>query len=452
MPTDKLVSIIIRTRNEERWITQCLEGVFAQGYRNFEVIVIDNESADKTIEKARRFAVGKIATCREYRPGKALNMGIGAAKGEYIVSLSGHCIPVNNKWLGNLIKNFDDQKVAGVYGRQEALDFTSDYDKRDLALVFGLDRKVQVKDSFFHNANSMIRRSVWEKEPFDENLTNIEDRVWAERILRMGYSIIYEPEASVYHYHGIHQDQNMERCKNVVKILNNLHKDYEYKSMDIDKMNIIALIPVRGNIQYLENKPLMAYTIERALESKYIKRIIVSTDSAEMAELANKLGAETPFLRDASFSRDYVDLGKVFQHSLERVEEAKIFPDLVICLEVTFPFRPKGLIDDMILQLAQNGLDTVVAARAENRALWKERDGRIEQLVEGMTPRQFKESVFIELKGVGCVTHPEFLRQGALLGKKIGIYEVDDPYSHLEVRNEDDFRMASRLIKEWFNK
>ncbi|MEK7516934.1 MAG: glycosyltransferase, partial [Patescibacteria group bacterium] len=66
-------------------------------------------------------------------PGKALNLGIKAANGKYIVSLSGHCIPVNELWLSNLINNFNDYRVAGVYGRQEAMAFTSDSDKRKLA-------------------------------------------------------------------------------------------------------------------------------------------------------------------------------------------------------------------------------------------------------------------------------------------------------------------------------
>lgn len=53
--------------------------------------------------------------------------------------------------------------VAGVYGRQEPMSFSSDLDKRDLLITFGLDRRVQMKDSFFHNANSMIRREIYRK-------------------------------------------------------------------------------------------------------------------------------------------------------------------------------------------------------------------------------------------------------------------------------------------------
>jgi len=445
----RFISIIVRTKNEERWIGQCLQGVFSQSYRDFEVIVVDNESEDKTIEKAKQFEIQKIIACKDYLPGKALNMGIRQSRGDYIVCLSGHCIPANDQWLGSLLRNFAEPDIAGTYGRQEPMAFTSDADKRDLLLIFGLDRKVQIKDDFFHNANSMIRRDIWDEMPFDETVTNIEDRVWARKALNRGYKIIYEPEASVYHYHGIHHDGDIERCTNVVRIIERLNTNYSYKEIDTAKLNVITIIPVRGPVQYLEKKPLLAYTIERTLESRYIRRTVVSTDDVELAKLAIALGAEAPFIRDPSFSGEYVDLGKVLQYSLKKIEELNIFPDLVVSLEVTFPFRPKGLLDDMILKLTQNGFDSVVAAKGENRAVWKEKDGRIVQLDEGLTPRQFKEPTFIELRGVGCVTHPQFLREGNILGRKIGIYEVNNPYSHVEVRSEEDYKMASFLMRKW---
>ncbi len=446
----KLVSIIIRTKDEERWITQCLSSVFEQEYKDFEVILVDNESQDKTLEKAKQFKLAKVVKCSEYLPGKALNIGIREAKGELIACLSGHCIPVNGRWLGSLVGDFDDDKVAGVYGRQEPMSFTPDMDKRDLALVFGLDRRVQVKDSFFHNANSMIRRDIWQKTSFDESVTNIEDRVWAQKVMQAGYHIIYEPDASVYHYHGIHQDGNRERCANVVRILENLREGYNYKSIDAAKLNTVAIIPVKGGIKYLDGKPLAGYTIRRALESKYIKDVIVSTDNPELAKIACDMGAKAPFLRDASMSKEYIDIGRVLQYSLGRIEENGIFPDLVISLEITFPFRPSGLLDDMILQLTRKGLDSVIAVKPENKAVWKESEGRLVQIEGSLTPRQFREPSFLELKGIGCVTHPEFLREGGLLGEKVGIYELDNPYSSIEVRGDEDFKLAERLIKGWF--
>jgi len=443
------VSVIIRTKDEERWISHCLQGVFSQTYKDFEVILVDNDSADKTVQKARQFAIRTVVNCTDYRPGRALNLGIREALGRYVVCLSGHCIPVNEQWLERLVRNMDDPQVAGVYGRQEPMAFTSDADKRDLVLLFGLDRKVQRKDSFFHNANSLIRKALWEEIPFDETLTNIEDRAWAQRILERGHTIVYEPEASVYHHHGVHHDGNVDRCANVMRIIEQLRAESGYKSIEIDQLNIVAFIPVRGEIQYLNEKPLLAYTIEHALGSRFIKRTIVSTDNPALAKLAEELGAEAPFLRGQELSGEHVTLVPVHRYSLEQLEALNVFPDAVVSMEITFPFRPAGLLDDMIVQFVRHGFDSVIAGRAENRAIWKQQGSNMIQLEEGMVPRKFKDPTLIELRGVGFVTHPQFIREGSLLGRKVGIYEINNPYSHLEVRSEADFQMATQLMGHW---
>ncbi len=211
-----LVSIIIRTKNEEKWISLCLNALSTQSYKNFEIIIVDNYSKDKTIQKIKKYNV-KTVFIKNFLPGKAINQGIKKSRGKIIVCLSAHCIPVNNSWLKNLIKHLSDNKVAGVYGRQEPLSYSSDYDKRDLITVFGLDKKIQIKDPFFHNANSAFLRSTWKKFPFDEKVTNIEDRVWGHQVIKKKLQIIYEPEASVYHYHGIHHSLDKKKGKKCSK-------------------------------------------------------------------------------------------------------------------------------------------------------------------------------------------------------------------------------------------
>ena len=153
-----LISIIIRTKNEENWIGLCLRSIKSQSYKNYEVIVVDNNSIDYTIEKAKSIIHDvSIYKIDEYKPGKALNLGIENSKGKYIVCLSAHCIPVNENWLANLYDEIrKDEKIAGVYGRQLPTDQTHEIDRRDMYLVFGLDKRVQQNDPFFHKANSII--------------------------------------------------------------------------------------------------------------------------------------------------------------------------------------------------------------------------------------------------------------------------------------------------------
>lgn len=452
MTEKKLISIIIRTKNEERWIAPCLQAVFSQDHKEVEVIVVDNHSTDKTVEKAKRFPVN-VVQVDDYLPGKALNVGFKAASGEYIVCLSAHCIPVNAQWLSHLLINFEDKHVAGVYGRQEPLSFTSDFDKRDLMITFGLDRRVQIKDSFFHNANSMIRRDVWEVIPFDDKITNIEDRLWAEKVLKDGYKIVYEPLASVYHHHGIHQDRNPERCANVVRILeehqvNNF--DSRNNTLDIEKLNVTAIIPVKGESPIVAGRPLLEYTIARAKASRYLKKIIVSTDNTKTAELAISLGAEVPFLRDASFSAARVDLERVLQYTLQELEKRDIWPDIVVSLEITFPFRDLNLIDDLIFDLVDKGLDTVIPAREEFNSCWIEENGNFRRVDEGFTPREFKKPVYVAIKGLGCVTYPNFVREGQLFGNNVGMYKITNPNASIEVRCANDFLLAESILAEKF--
>ena len=157
------ISIIIRTKNEERWIGKCISEIKKQNIKDYEIILVDNQSSDQTVEKAKIGGVDKVLYTENYLPGKSLNLGIKNSSGEYVVCLSAHCIPKDKYWLENLIKNFEiDKNIAGVYGRQEPMEFSKDSDKRDLLLVFGLDKKIQIKDSFFHNANSIIKKKIWE--------------------------------------------------------------------------------------------------------------------------------------------------------------------------------------------------------------------------------------------------------------------------------------------------
>jgi CMP-N-acetylneuraminic acid synthetase/GT2 family glycosyltransferase len=451
-PAEPLVSIIIRTRNEERWITPCLRAVFNQTYRNIEVVLVDNGSTDRTVKRACEFPV-RVERIERFLPGKAINDGIRASRGEIIVCLSGHCVPVNEHWLANLVRDLADPAVAGVYGRQEPLSYSSDIDKRDLITVFGLDKKVQLRDSFFHNANSAIRRELWERYPFDEEVTNIEDRVWGQQVIAAGLRIVYEPDARVYHWHGIHQDLNVDRARSVVRILESLQGLAPRAShADPADLRTVAVIPVRGKSRTIKDRQLLEYTIRAARGAKYISDVIVATDDAETAALAVSHGASVPFLRPSELSEDYVDVLDVIRYTIEKIEEDGVSPDLVMILEETYPFRTAAMLDAMIGQLVAGGLDTVIAARRETRGIWLKTEDGTQMLAEGFMPRQLKQShAMVGLLGFGCVTYPSFLRQGDVLAGKLGIFEVEHPLSVMEVRGSAALDVAGQLLDGWWN-
>lgn len=222
-----MISVIVRTRDEEQLLHRCLRAVQLQEHVCTEIVVVDNDSTDATVEIARSLGVTVVAIGRdEFSYGRALNRGIERCSGELICCLSGHCVPENPNWLFWLATNFWEPDVAGVYGRQMPVQSTHALDKRDLWTLFGPERRIQTQDPFFHNANSMIRRSMWESVPFDEEISGLEDRIWARRIQSLGYKVVYEPRGGVYHPHGINQTADPVRAERVVRVMeqNGLHR------------------------------------------------------------------------------------------------------------------------------------------------------------------------------------------------------------------------------------
>ena len=218
-----MISVVVRAKNEARWIGRCLTALRHQLGEALDIILVDNDSTDETVAIAQPFNVKVVTISREdFTFGRALNVGIQEACFETVSLLSAHCIPVNDLWAQYMnahLANPGNEKVCGVYGCQEPLPDTSHMDRRDLWTTFRSERKSQRKDFFFHNANASIRKSVWEKEPFNEEIQGVEDREWGRRMIEAGYKIVYEPEASDYHHHGIHQGRNEERARRVAEVI-----------------------------------------------------------------------------------------------------------------------------------------------------------------------------------------------------------------------------------------
>jgi CMP-N-acetylneuraminic acid synthetase len=450
-----MISIIIRTKNEERWIPQCLKAVFSQEIDEpFEVILVDNMSTDSTVQKATAFDI-KLVKIEKFLPGEAINIGIRASSGDKLVCISGHCIPTSVHWLKNLVKDLDNPNVAGVYGRQEPLSYTSDADKRDLINLFKLDRHVQKVDPFFHNANSAFRRDVWETIPFDEKVTNIEDRVWGKEVISRGMEIVYEPSASVYHHHGVHHGGDKRRCQKIVRILESLTQNsadteegMEF-SKDISAMETVAVIPALGMERSCNDRNLIDYTIKRVKESELLSDVFISTNSPELIKIAEDNNIKT-ILRPEDLLGSHISLGDILNHSLSEMENQNIFPDAVMCLTENYPFRKKGFIDYLISQFFSQGFDTLLSVAQEDRSAWLGGEEGI-QMISRLMPRELKSKHFyVSLLGLGCITRPNFIRQKEVFGENLGIQKIKDAFSKLEIRDESTLMLANEVADKFF--
>jgi rhamnosyltransferase len=430
------ISIIVRTKNEERWIGHCLSMINKQDYQDFEVILVDNHSTDHTVRVASRYSLAAVVKIDKFFPGQAINEGIRASKGRFIVCLSAHCIPKGTDWLSTLRRNFDeDEKLAGVYGRQLPVSFTSAVDKRDLITVFGQDRRVQIKDYFFHNANSILRRDVWEKFPFDEQVTNIEDRAWGKAVIEAGYSIAYDPDAAVYHHHGLHQGNAPERAKGVVSIIERIDQGMVNElpeSLLPEHANIAAVVPVKGKVKSgsLEDRLLFG-AIAALKQSRYVSNIYLVANDAALAGRLGVNGIDRSKLPGA----EKMSLDELMSEVLCLIESQNNFPDALLYVNYDYPFRPAGLFDDLIRDAQYKGYDTVFPGLVDFGHYWFHNgSSEFKQTDSSMKSRDQREPIYRALYGLGCVSSAWVIRTGKVVGGKIGILPIQDPKGAMRSR------------------
>lgn len=116
---------------------------------------------------------------------------------------------------------------------------------------------------------------------------------------------------------------------------------------------ILAIITARGgskglpgkNIRNLLGKPLIAWTIDHAINSKYIDKVIVSTDDSEIADISIKYGAEVPFIRPTKLAQDNSSSIDVVLHTIQWLEDINDHYDIIVLLEPTSPLRETNDID-----------------------------------------------------------------------------------------------------------
>ena len=145
----------------------------------------------------------------------------------------------------------------------------------------------------------------------------------------------------------------------------------------MSEKNIQAWIFVRGeslglpgkNLRPLCGKPLIAYSIEAAKKSRFIRDVFVSTDSPTIAAAAEQYGAIVPFLRPAELADVTSPVWHSWRHAIEWNRAQSDFPvmDIMVSLPVTTPLRTSRDVDDAIELYLKGGCDSVIAVAKSNR-------------------------------------------------------------------------------------
>lgn len=199
---EPLVSIVIRARDDGAFLEKVFEMLHRQTWRNFEVLV----SYDvRSIDETETIAVNNGARILrieegEFSYGHSLNLGVRNAQGTYIVIMSGHAVPDNERWLAELISPLMSNEVlAGSFSRQIPLADAYGYTRRILEADYPPEG--QQSPMLFSTVSAAFKKSCWEIAPFDDGLPGVEDYDWAMRMRTAGFSIAYAPRSIIRHSH-----------------------------------------------------------------------------------------------------------------------------------------------------------------------------------------------------------------------------------------------------------
>ena len=198
------VSIVIRALNEEKWLDHALSACKDQRFEDgdVELILVDSGSTDRTIEIAERHGCRIVHIKKtDFTFGRSLNYGCEAATGNYLVFISAHCIPANDRWLAQLIAPLRNNAADYAYGRQVGHEVTRFSEHQIFAQHFPNSDMIPQEGFFINNANAAIRKKTWANHKFDETVTGLEDMVLGKAIVNDGGKIGYVAEAAVIHIH-----------------------------------------------------------------------------------------------------------------------------------------------------------------------------------------------------------------------------------------------------------
>jgi len=222
-------------------------------------------------------------------------------------------------------------------------------------------------------------------------------------------------------------------------------------------VEIISIIPARGgsksiplkNLHLLCGKPLLDYSVQSSLKSKFIKRTIVSSDHNQILKRAKKIGAEI-IKRPKRLAGDFSTTESTIKHCLDYLKKREnYFPDVIVLLQNTSPLRTSKHIDDAINQFLKNNVDSILSGYASHHFLWKSKNKEFIPINYNPKKRPMRQKFaeqFIENGAIYITKYSAFQKTKCRISGKIGMYEMAEELS-IDIDTKSDLIKASHIIK-----
>ena len=222
-------------------------------------------------------------------------------------------------------------------------------------------------------------------------------------------------------------------------------------------MNILSIIPARGgskgiklkNLKIIDQKPLLDYSVNASLQSKWINKTIVSSDDPKILRRAKKLGAE--FIeRPKNISTDSSSIETTIEHCLKYLEKKNNYiPEIIVLLQNTSPLRTSNHIDSAITSFFKNKYDSLLSGYNSHHFIWKSNNKTITPVnynPKKRPNRQKFNNQFIENGAIYITKYKSFKTSKCRISGKIGIYEMPEELS-LDIDTRNDLSKVRKFMK-----
>ena len=202
------------------------------------------------------------------------------------------------------------------------------------------------------------------------------------------------------------------------------------------------------NTILLNGIPLILHTINYVKKCKLVSDIVISTDDPKVAKISDKYKCFTIFPRPKKLSNDLASTESALKHALIIYENKKKQVDVIAYVQITEPFRPKGILDNCIDKLIKDKkVDSCFAAYEQHKNFWIKKSKKILRLSkyeERYLSRQIKKPVLREDTGIALATRARLIKLGERIGKNVKYIGYNNPEFNVDINTLQDLKFAKK--------
>lgn len=460
------VSIIITAHNYAQYLERCLESAFEQTYSDYEIVVVDDGSTDETPEilrsaKARNPDQLRVIHLEGLGLPAACNAGIEAAVGDYIVRLDADDYFDEN--LLTVEANYLDthSDVDLVFPDYYTVDNNGDI--LEHIRMMKVNDEVELLNRSPLAAGAMYRRSSWAQiNGYDETLEYQEDYdFWVRFVDKFEVRNVNLP-LMYYRQHGSNMSRNLSGR---LEARRDVKRKFVSQNLASASANaeVLGIIPARSEqrvdipdeaelredplaLWSVGNRRLIEYTIDEALAADRLDRVIVSTDSEEIADVARETGGEVPRLRPTELTDRTVPLNEVISAELEELRAQNGYePDFVVLLQYVSPLKTADHIDEVVDTWQMFAVDSVISVTKNNKFLWQPGTHGLEPLFDERLLREERETLYQEDGAIYGFDPSIVFEHDELIGEHVGHILMEQQRA-IHIDSWFDLRMCEHIL------